>query len=783
VFTNYIKVAIRNLKKHKGYSFINILGLSVGMACTILILLWVQDELSYDRFLPDSDRLYRVIDSEKYPNGEESLFSLNPPSLAPELVNQYPDIVNAARLRTVKSSVIQYDDKRFNEDNLTFVDPSFLKMFGISFINGNNNNALSNVFSIVMTQEMAEKYFGSEEPIGKTVRIDNRFDFPVTGIIKNYPSNSHLKIDFLLPFQAVENFGFTLEGWNSFAHTTYVSLAKGTDYQTVSSKIKNTIIRNENDEKITISLQPAKDIHLYSNKMIGIGGTGDITQVYIFSVIALLILLLACINFMNLSTARAGNRSKEIGMRKVVGARRKEIILQFFFESIVYAVISLMLSIFWIYDLLPLFNSISGKELTFNILNNSEILLVILGVAIFTGILSGIYPALVMSAFKPVKVLKGSFRLGSGNKIFRKILVTSQFVLTIVLITGTVVVNRQLHFVQNKSLGFNKDQLLCIKLPGELNRKFDLIKDRLQENRGVINIAGVSYPPSGILRSADVNDWEGRKSDNPFLTYILSASYDFVKTMQVKMDQGRFYSKEFKTDTAEGCIINVAALNAMDMKSPVGKKVLGLKILGVMQDFNFTSLHSKVAPLLIYYDPTEIKYLLIRIQPNNVSRTISSLDETWTKIASDFPFEYSFLDEQIDKLYSADQRAGNVINVFSFLALFIACLGIFGLASFTAEQRVKEVGIRKVLGAKVSGIVLLLSKEYAKYVLLANLFAIPVAYYAIDRWLQNFAYRVTLDWWMFLISGGIAIVIALSTVSIQVVKAATANPVQSLKYE
>ncbi|MEJ2507730.1 MAG: ABC transporter permease, partial [Ignavibacteriaceae bacterium] len=366
-------------------------------------------------------------------------------------------------------------------------------MFGISFVSGNNNNALSNVFSIVMTQKMAEKYFGSEEPIGKTVRIDNRFDFTVTGIIKNYPSNSHLKIDFLLPFQAVENFGFTLEGWNSFAHTTYVLLAKGIDYHTVSTKIKNTIIRNENDEKITISLQPVTDIHLYSDKMIGIGGTGDITQVYIFSVIALLILLLACINFMNLSTARAGNRSKEIGMRKVVGARRKEIILQFFFESIVYAVISLMLSIFWIYDLLPLFNSISGKELAFNILNNSEILLVILGVAIFTGILSGIYPALVMSAFKPVKVLKGSFRLGSGNKIFRKVLVTSQFVLTIVLITGTVVVNRQLHFIQNKSLGFNKDQLLSIKLPGELNRKFDLIKDRLQENRGVINIAGVSY--------------------------------------------------------------------------------------------------------------------------------------------------------------------------------------------------------------------------------------------------------------------------------------------------
>ena len=783
MFKNYIKVAVRNLKKYKGYSFINVLGLSIGMACTILILLWVQDELSFDRFFTNSGRLYRVVDSEKYSNGEESLFSVNPPALAPSLVNQYPDIENAARLRIVKSSVIHYAEKRFHEDNLTFVDPSFLKMFKLFFISGISNNALSDVSSIVLTQKMAEKYFGNEDPIGKTIRVDNRFDFIVTGVIEDLPSNSHMQIDFLLPFNSIKNFGFTLEGWNSFAHTTYVLLAKGADYQTVSKKIKNTIIQNGSNEKITITLQPITDIHLYSNNMIGIGGTGDITQVYIFSVIALLILLLACINFMNLSTARAGNRSKEIGMRKVVGARRKEIIFQFFFESIVFAVISLIFSIIWIFSLLPEFNSLSGKELTFKILNDSGMLLLIFGVAIFTGILSGVYPALILSAFKPVRVLKGSFRLGSGNKKFRKVLVTFQFVLTIVLITGTVAVNRQLHFVQNKSLGFNKDQLLCIKLPGELNKKFDFIKERLQENEGVMSVAGISYPPSGILSSTDVNDWEGRKSDSPFLIYNLSATYNFVKTMQLKVDQGRFYSREFKTDTALGCVVNEVAVRAMDMKSPVGKKVLGLRIIGVIKDFNFTSLHSKIAPLRIFFDPSGIKQLLIRIQPHNMGYTVSSLEKTWNKIAPDFPFEYNFLDEQIDKLYSADQRAGNVINIFSFLALFIACLGMFGLASFTAEQRVKEVGIRKVLGAKLSGIILLLSKEFAKYVLLANLFAWPVAYFVIDHWLQNFAYRIDISWWIFVFSCAIALLIALATVSFQAVKAATANPVESLRYE
>ena len=783
MFKNYINITFRNLKKYKGFSFINILGLAVGMTCTLLILLWVQDELSYDRFFPNSNRLYRVVDSEKYSNGEESLFSLNPPSLAPALINQYPEIVDAARLRTVKSSVIQFSSKRFTENNLTFVDPSFLKMFGLPFLHGDRNNALSDISSVVLTQKMAEKYFSNENPIGKTIRIDNRFNFTVTGVIKNIPSNSHLKIDFLFPFKAIKDFGFTLEGWNSFAHTTYVLLAKGADYNTVSKKIKNTIIRNENDEKITISLQPVTDIHLYSNKMIGLGGTGDITTVYIFSVIALLILFLACINFMNLSTARAGNRSKEIGMRKVVGARRKEIIFQFFFESIVYAIISLLFSIFLIFDLLPLFNSISGKDLTFNILNNSEMLVLILGVAIFTGILSGIYPALVLSAFKPVKVLKGTFKLGRGNKKFRKVLVTFQFVLTIVLIIGTVVVNRQLHFIQNKNLGFNKEQLVSIKLPGELSKKFDLIKERLRKDEGVINIAGVSYPPSGVLSSTDVNDWEGRKSDNPFLIYNLSATYDFTKTMQVKMVQGRFYSPKFKTDTAIGCIINEAAVRAMDMKSPVGKKMLGLKILGVIKDFNFTSLHSKIAPLRIYFDPSQIKQLLVRIKPNNISHTINSLEETWDKIAPDFPFEYNFLDEQINNLYRADQRAGNVINVFSFLALFIACLGMFGLASYTAEQRTKEVGVRKVLGAKVTGIILLLSKEFTKYVLLANIFAWPAAYLILNKWLENFAYHIDMTWWMFLIPGLIAFVIAVATVSFQAIKAATVNPVKSLRYE
>ena len=781
MFTNYLKIAFRNLKKYKGYTFINILGLSVGMTCTILILLWVRDELSYDHFFPNAERLYRVIDTENYSDIDVPKFSMNPPALAQTLVDEYPEIKDAARLRTIKSAVVQYGEKRFIEDNLAFVDPSFLKMFSIPFVKGNSNNALSNTSSIILTQRTAEKYFGNENPIGKTIRIDNRLDFMVTGIIKNIPQNSHLKINFLLPFEVIKNFGYTIEGWNNYAHTTYILLDKGLDYHVVSKKIANTINKNQKDAKVTISLQPITDIHLYSQNIWGIGGTGDITQVYIFSIIAILILLLACINFINLATARAGNRAKEVGMRKVVGARRKEIIYQFFLESIIYAFAALIISIILIIDLLPVFNSISGKELTFGFQSDLDILLLAIGVALITGIISGSYPAFILSRFNPVKVLKGRLGLGRSNKNFRKPLIIFQFSLTIILIIGTVVVNRQLHFLENKNLGFNKEQVLCIKLQGDLQKKLDLLKNQLKENQRVIDVSGVSYPPSGILSSSRINKWDTRESNSEFLSYLLSADFDFAKTMQIKIVEGKYFS--LKSDTAEGCIVNQAAVKAMGIQLPVGKKVEDLKIIGVIKDFNFTSLHSQISPLIIYCDPNEIKQLLVRIKPGDVSQTIKSLETEWNKIAPEFPFDYSFLDEQINKQYKSDIRVGNVINTFSLLALFIACLGMFGLASFTAEQRTKEVGIRKILGASVDSIVFTLIGDFLKWIVLANVIAWPIAWYVINKWLQNFAYRIDISWWMFLLSGGVALLIAILTVSFQAIKAATANPVKSLRYE
>lgn len=781
LFKNYFKISFRNILRNKLYSSVNILGLSVGMACAILILLWVRYELSYDRFFPNADRLCRVTDTENYPGGGKTVFSMNPPSLASALVDEYPEIVNTARLRSVKDLLLQYGDERFDENNVMFVDPSFLKMFSLPFVEGNGGKALSGVSSVVVTQAMAKKYFGSADPIGRTIRVNNRYDFVVTGVIKDIPPNSHLNIHFLFPFDAIKNFGYSLTGWDSYAHTTYVLLAEGANYREVSKKIADTIERHSAESKTTISLQPIEDIHLYSSGIWGIGGTGDITRVYIFSAIAVLILLLACINFMNLSTARAGSRAKEIGVRKVVGARRKEIALQFFLESILYAFISVVLSSVLVMDLVPVVNSISGSQLTLTLHGSAWILLLISGVALFTGIISGIYPALFLSAFRPAGVLKGRFGAGISGGHFRKFLVVFQFALTIVLITATVVIDRQLHFMENKNLGFDKERVLTVKLQGDLNKRLDLIEGRMRDNRQVVGVTGVSYSPAGILSSTDVRDWQGRKSDTRFLMYVLSADYGFAKTMRIEMAKGRYFASQ--ADTADGCVVNQAAVRAMNMKSPIGKKVLGLRIVGVMKDFNFTSLHSRIEPLLVVYDPSSIQQLLVRVKPGDVGQTLESLKETWSRVAPLFPFEYGFLNQQIDKLYGPDQRVGSLINVFSFLALFIACLGMFGLASFSAEQRTKEVGVRKVLGAKVWGIVLLLTKEFTKYVLVANLFAWPIAYFALNEWLQDYAYRIEMSWWIFAAAGAFALLVALATVSFQALRAAVLNPVEALRYE
>jgi putative ABC transport system permease protein len=773
MFRNYLVVALRNMLRHKGYSFINVVGLAVGMACFILIVLWVRDELSYDRFHLNADRLCLVTDYEKYADGDELNFSVNPPELALTLISEYPEIVDAIRYRPMGGMIVRSDDNSFSEDGLTFADSSFFSMFSFPLVKGGPDQALSSPNSVVITEKATAKYFGDEDPMGKTLQVDDRVCLTVTGIIHNVPNNSHLHFDLVAPFETVKEFGLKTEGWGQFAHKTYVLLAENADLGQLSQKIAGTIKRHDQDAIVELSLQPVTDIHL----------SQDMSSIYLFSIIAAFILLTACINYVNLATARAGKRGKEVGLRKVVGASRKEIMLQFFGESILVSMIALCLSLLLVEIFLSLFNDLSAKQLSFSLMKNASVVLILLGTAVATGTISGSYPAFFLSTLAPASVLKGSSGSGPGGAALRKLMVSLQFVLSIALIIGTLVIGRQLHFIRNQKLGFDKEQVLCIDLKGEGPRKSELLKSELCKTEGVASISAVSGPPAGLEMSTLIHEWGDGQVEGEILIHRLFADYDFARTLGIHMAQGRFLSQEFVSDTSRSVVVNEAAVRAMGMESPLGKEVLGSTIVGVMKDFNFNSLHSEIKPLAIQHEPDMLRCLLVKMKPGDISHFIRLLEATWSKLVPGAPFEYQFLDEKIDKLYRTDQRIGKIINSFTVVALFIACLGLFGMASFSAEQRTKEIGIRKVLGATVPEITFSLIREFGKWVLLANLIAWPLAYFTMNRMLEAYAYRINLDVWIFLVASVAALILAVATVSYQSIRAALTNPVKTLRYE
>ena len=782
MFKNYLKIALRNLFKQKTYSLINIAGLAVGMACFILIFLWVQDELSYDMFHKNINQLYRVVDYEKYSNGEELYFSQNSALLGPILKSMYPEIHDFARYRRGGSTIVNYGEKRFTEDGVVFTDPSFFKLFSFSIIKGNQETILSDPYSIVITEEIAQKYFGTEEPVGKTLLIDNKLDFKVTGIVKKAASNSHLRFKFIIPFETIKEFGMNIDNWRSWAFATYILLDEKANHKAVSRKITNVIKEHEDSAIATISLQSVKDIHLYSSHIWGLGGDGEIKYVYIFSAIAIFILLTACINFMNLATARSAKRAKEVGLRKVVGAARKEIIVQFLNESLLMSIIALIFSLSIVNITLPFFNRLSEKQLICSLTGNLNIILLILTTVIGTGIISGSYPALFLSSFQPIKVLKSTLSSDVKGINFRRILVCLQFVLTILLIFGTLVINHQLHFIRNQKSGFNKDHVVCISLQGNLPQKTEFLKNKLTKTSNILDVSAATAQPNRIRTSRIFRDWDGHKPDEQFLSHIMVTDENYLNTFQMEMVQGRYFSKNFPSDTG-AVVINEAAMSVMGMDEPLGKTVFEHKIIGVLKDYHFRSLHEKIGPLIIFHGTRNYEYLLVKFQPGDFSKQINSLKNTWSSAVPEFPLEFHFLDEQTERMYRADIKVKEIMNTFTLLALFIACLGLFGLASFTAEQRTKEIGIRKVLGATIPGILILLSKEFVKWVLVANIIAWPVGWFVMNKWLQNFAYRINIGWWTFLLAGTLALVVTLLTVSYQAIRAATLNPVNALRYE
>ncbi|UCH95666.1 MAG: ABC transporter permease [Candidatus Aminicenantes bacterium] len=794
MFKNYLKIALRNIKRYKGYSFINIAGLAVGMACCILILLWVRDELSFDRFHHNLDDIYRVVRVEQ-DTADTGKDALTPPPLAAALKEKFPEITHSTRFGTWGRWVFAYGEKSFYESRYKCVDPDFFRMFTFPFVKGSPKQALVNTYSVVISEEMAEKYFGNEEPLGKTLNINQQFDVIVTGVIKNIPENSTLKFDFILPFKLLfleELLGEeTAKNWGFNSFNTFVMLNKQSSVKELTAKIAGIFKEGRKEEKDLAALQPFKDIHLYSNIKYDLPGIGDIKYVTIFSMLALFVLIIACINFMNLTTAKSAKRAKEVGLRKVIGARRSQLIKQFFGESVLLSFFAFLFALILVELMLPAFNQLAAKNLSLNPSNNIFIYLGFVGITLLTGILAGSYPALLLSSFQPVKVLKGSANLNVKDKnrspLFRRILVVTQFSLSIALVIGTIVIYTQLRFMRSKDLGFNKEHVIYIAMAESIIPKYDSIKKEFRRDANVLTVTASLSLPINIRNSPGSPEWEGKDPDNNMQIKADFVDYDYLETFHIKMVQGRTFSKKFPTDTETAYIVNEEAVRRMGLESPVGKQFSFWdrkgKIIGVMKDFHFRPMHHQIQPIVFKIFPPWFKYIYTRLKPGNIPAALDSLKKTWIRLNPGYPFEYHFLDDRFDGLYRAEQRMGTLTKYFTVLGILIACLGLFGLASFTAEQRTKEIGVRKVLGASVGSIIALLSREFTRLVLVATIIAWPVAYFTMNQWLQNFAYQVGIAWWIFIFSAGLTVIIALLTVSYQSIKAAVTNPVEALRYE
>jgi ABC-type antimicrobial peptide transport system, permease component len=803
---NYFKIAFRNLRKYRFISFINLFGLTVGLTCCLLITTYIINELSYDKYNSKADRVYRV--SRIFRNDETGAVSLHLGSVAPPfgplLKNDFKEIETVTRMLDASPQPVNYGDKKFNERGLYFADEYLFKLFDVKVLKGNAATALKDPYSVMMTEEVAKRYFGNEDPINKTIKLNNQLPLKVTGIYKAFPTNAHMHPAMMVSFNTLKDSSVYGEerlrtAWGNNSFFTYLLLEPGAQPRKLEAQFPAFLDRHmkgegENPSSWTsLELQKLTDIHLYSHLDYEAEENGDIKRVYVFSAIALFILLIACINYMNLSTARSALRAREIGIRKVVGAMRREIIVQFLSESILITFISLILAIGLTLLTLPWLNDLSSQQLTIKTLLQWPILLTLLVVPVIVGLLSGIYPALFMSSFQPVRVLKGLFKVGGGNISFRKVLVTVQFTISIILIISTAVVFRQLQYMQQKSLGFDRTHIVTMNYNNALDDRFESFRNDLLRNSQVKEITRSSRIPTGRLLDASGTSIDRGDSTIPVSADIknVAADQDFITTYGVKVVAGRNFSREYSTDTSN-YLLNEAAVRALGFKrneDALGKNIVygGRKgqLVGVINDFHFESMHQKIIPLLLFMPTNPANYgrISVKIAGNNLPAGLAAIEKTWNRFLPDAPFEYTFLDENFDKLYKSEQRQGKLFTAFATIAIFIACLGLFGLSAFAITQRIKEIGIRKVLGASTGSIVGLLSKDFLKLVIIAAVIAFPVAWYAMNNWLQDFAYRTSIQWWIFLVALVIAGFVALATISIQAVKAALSNPVKNLRTE
>jgi predicted permease len=785
VFRSYLTIALRNIKRHKGYSIINIAGLAVGMACSILILAWVRDERGTNRFHEKVDSLYIVRTAAHY-GSEISTTDGTVPALGPALKAEYPEVLNAARFNNgQRTFLVEHDGKQFRE-LVQPADPQIFELFTFPLVRGRLEDVLSGPDVAVLSEAAAARLFGREDPVGKVLAVDKTYDLRVAAVMKDIPANSTIRFDIWVPLELTRRFNARpnyIDTWYNMAFRTYVEMAPGTDIPAFNAKIFDRVRRSYARQILEPSLYPFKDHYLKV--------WGREKDIRVFAVIGFLILVIACINFMNLTTARAARRAREVGLRKVVGAERGQIMRQFFGEALVFTAVSLVLAVGLAGLVLPAFRHLTAKTLVLADFLKPGLLAAIAGVGLLTGVLAGIYPALFLSSFRPATVLKGGRAASPRGTVFRKGLVVAQFALTSVLIIATVVIFGQVRFMKAKSLGFDREHLLYLPIEGELAKSIDGFKQELLRIPAVRSASATTHSPTGIYTNGQGFDWPGRNPDVDPLVTIFGVDPDFLETFQMTLVQGETF-RPGAPGKAIDVVINerfAAIINSPDI---IGAALTGnglnMRVLGVVKDFHFKPVDREIEPILIFSDPTyrafqAYRYMFVRLHPGDVRAAVAQIGQVFRARNAGFPFEFRFLDDDYDRLYRAVEREMAIVRTFAVLAILISCLGLFGLAAYTAEQRTKEIGIRKVMGATVPGVVALLSGEYAKWVLAANAVGAPVAYLLMRSWLKDYPYRIPLAWWIFVLAAAATLLIAQLTVSGQAIRAARTKPADTLRYE
>jgi putative ABC transport system permease protein len=785
----YIKLAYRSIVKDKAYSFINITGLAVGLASSILIFLWVQNELSYDKFHENAGQIYRVSC-----NIGESKSAANSAGMPAGLKSEMPVLKNTVRLYPGFPSVLfETGNKRFEEKRVFYADPSFMDVFSFPLEKGDRATALNQVDGALITQDMATKYFGSEDPIGKVIRKDNKDNIIVTGVLKNIPANSDLQFDFILTMASIAKTNNDLKNniWDNFGFYDYVQLDKGfnpsaSNLSKLERQIDRVFQKHSPGTKASFQLQPLTKIHLAPERLGDLPGHGNAQYVNTFLIIAILILVVACINFMNLATARSARRAKEIGLRKVAGAVRSQLIIQFLSESVFISFLSLLLALGIVGLFLPVFNELASRQLAINVLD-AKLWLSLFGIALITGLISGSYPALFLSGFNPVKVLKGNMKSMGGNLLFRNALVVTQFMVSIVLLVGTVVIYRQLKFIKDRNPGFEKANLLYMPMTGDMWGKQEALKAELKANPLTSDATIITDLPTNLGGwTLDVK-WDGKDPQSQISIPVMAVNEDFIHTFRMQLASGRSFSRSFKTDS-NNYIINEKMAQTMGLTAgtAIGKSLTawGNKgaIVGVVRDFNFKPIQQSIEPLVMPFNKIG-GYTVVRTMPGKTNATIKALSNISHDLNPEYPFKFDFLDQDLANLYKGEQQMGNIFNLFAGLGIFISCLGLYGLSAFMAEQRTKEIGVRKVLGASLLNLVYLLSTGITRLILIAIVIAVPLSWYAVNTWLAGFAYHINVSWMIFFAASLSALGIAWLTVSYESVKAAVVNPIKSLKTE